>query len=178
MGVTNEPEASDFEHPFQTYVRHASGVLASAGGKCRGLVLEIVHTFDRTPVRLLPPEVAMSAISLSPSSLSRTTARPVPKLRLTRRGRLVITVLVLSALVLATLGLLRLLEGTALAGTSGSGQQALTTVVVKQGQTLWQVAQSVDPAGDPRDMVLRIEQINGLQSTRLVPGQSLLVPAA
>lgn len=114
----------------------------------------------------------MSVMTFTPARVA-----PAPKLRLTRRGRLVITVLAVALVALVGLGLLRALEGSALAGTSGSGQQALTTVVVKQGQTLWQVAQSVDPAGDPRDMVLRIEQINGLQSTRIVPGQSLLVPA-
>jgi LysM domain len=119
----------------------------------------------------------MSSMTFTPG-ISRLSAQPVGGLRLTRRGRVVLGLLVVVALALPVLGLLRLVEGTAAAGTSGSGKQALTTVVVKQGQTMWQLAESVDPQGDPRDMVLRIEQINAMSNTSLVAGQTLLVPAA
>ncbi len=119
----------------------------------------------------------MSTMSFAPG-ISRPSAAPAVRLRLTRRGRVVLGLLIVVAFALPLLGLLRFMEGTASAGTGGSGQQALTTVVVKPGQTMWQLAESVDPAGDPRDMILRIEQINGMSDTSLVAGQSLLVPAA
>ncbi|MCK1978313.1 LysM peptidoglycan-binding domain-containing protein, partial [Jeotgalicoccus huakuii] len=37
-----------------------------------------------------------------------------------------------------------------------------TVVVVKHGETLWDIAQAVDPQGDTRDTVVRIMELNSL----------------
>ena len=51
-----------------------------------------------------------------------------------------------------------------------------TVVVVKHGETLWDIAQSVNPGGDVRDTVVRIMEMNSLTSTAVDAGQRLEVP--
>lgn len=50
------------------------------------------------------------------------------------------------------------------------------TVTVKHGETLWDIAQSVNPGGDVRDTVVRIMEMNSLTSTAIDAGQRLEVP--
>lgn len=53
------------------------------------------------------------------------------------------------------------------------------TYSVQPGDTLWGYAEQVTPAGgDVRQTVDEIVELNGLQSTSLVPGQSIVVPIA
>ena len=51
-----------------------------------------------------------------------------------------------------------------------------TIVVVKHGETLWDIAQAVDPQGDTRDTVVRIMELNSLTSTSVDTGQRLEIP--
>ncbi|WP_049345332.1 LysM peptidoglycan-binding domain-containing protein [Rothia mucilaginosa] len=51
-----------------------------------------------------------------------------------------------------------------------------TVVVVKHGETLWDIAQAVDPHGDTRDTVVRIMELNSLTSTSVDAGQRLEIP--
>ena len=51
-----------------------------------------------------------------------------------------------------------------------------TVVVVKHGETLWDIAQAVDPHGDTRDTVVRIMELNSLTSTAVDAGQRLEIP--
>ena len=51
-----------------------------------------------------------------------------------------------------------------------------TVVVVKHGETLWDIAQAVDPQGDTRDTVVRIMELNSLTSTSVDTGQRLEIP--
>ena len=51
-----------------------------------------------------------------------------------------------------------------------------TVVVVKHGETLWDIAQAVDPQGDTRDTVVRIMELNSLTSTSVDTGQHLEIP--
>jgi LysM repeat protein len=50
------------------------------------------------------------------------------------------------------------------------------SVVVQPGDTLWSVATSLDGDGDVRAVVDEIQQLNGLDSEVLLPGQTLLLP--
>ena len=49
-------------------------------------------------------------------------------------------------------------------------------MTVKHGETLWDIAQSVNPGGDVRDTVVRIMEMNSLTSTAVDAGQRLEVP--
>lgn len=106
-------------------------------------------------------------------------------LRLTRRGRVVLILLPLAAL-LAT-ALLAIAPPTAQA--SGSTGAALTqteteaetdaggSVTVRPGDTLWAIAERAAPGLDPRDGVFELEQVNRLADAAIRPGQVLHLPS-
>lgn len=94
-------------------------------------------------------------------------------MRLTRRGRLVLGVLVslpCAALLVITGSV------SADAGTEFIARAATAVVVVQPGESLWQIARAVDPTSDPRSTVVAIRELNGLGTDTVVPGQSLIVP--
>jgi LysM repeat protein len=62
-----------------------------------------------------------------------------------------------------------------LAAHSSKGAGPKRTYVVRPGDTLWTVAERMY-AGDPREGVWQLEQVNHLASTTISPGEKLLVP--
>jgi len=55
---------------------------------------------------------------------------------------------------------------------------ARSTYLVREGDTLWSIARRVTPGEDPRPLVDAISAANGVEAGALVPGQTLLIPAA
>ncbi len=51
------------------------------------------------------------------------------------------------------------------------------TVVVRQGDTLWDLARRTKPGTDPRKTVYEIRKLNQLESVNLQPGQILMIPS-
>jgi LysM domain len=101
--------------------------------------------------------------------------------RLTRRGRLVVTVMLtavsLSLVVLAWLAIAaRAAQATDGGQSPGAVYQNLTSVVVHPGQTLWSIASQAEPTADPRAVMQQISELNALHGTNVVPGQRLWVP--
>jgi LysM repeat protein len=94
--------------------------------------------------------------------------------RLTRRGRLARTIVVLSLAVVMVAGF---------AATSGANQEApvasaapsYSVVVVAPGETLWSVAAAY-ASGDVQGFVTQIREINNLKGYDLQAGQRLRVP--
>ncbi len=117
----------------------------------------------------------MSTMTLSAGLGRPRVRRPAtaPVTRLTRRGRLFVS---LAVLFLAVTGAVLLTGGgAALAGTDRpavSHQQ----VTVQPGQTLWQIAERTAPGADPRETVQRILDLNGLQTSEVQAGTALLLP--
>ncbi len=111
-----------------------------------------------------------------PGPRGQACPRPqaLPRLRLTRRGRLLALLVLLALISALLLGMARAVG----ASTRALSTPALTTLVVHPGQTLWEIALKVAPADDPRDTVIRLEQLNGMGSAVVRAGQTLLVPAA
>jgi hypothetical protein len=100
-------------------------------------------------------------------------AIPAPHLRLTARGRRVITSLAAVPLVIGAL-LFAINGGGA---TAGLGQGvAFEHVTVATGQSLWQLAETIAPAADPRDVIAAIMQVNQLASSDVYAGQELALP--
>lgn len=104
------------------------------------------------------------------------------ELRLTRRGRLVLSVLTLLALLTA----LTLLAGPAtggatamasLPGFGGDGPAATHRITVRPGETLWEIALRTAPGVDPRETVEEILRLNALDSAAVPAGSVLLLPA-
>jgi len=122
----------------------------------------------------------MSTVSIaSPFTRSASPARPraavaakPAPVRLTRRGRVVLTLLLL-VLVLAVF---TVFSGRS-AATGDSGTQVPTrTVVVGEGDTLWGIAGGIAGPGEIREVVHDIQTLNSLPGPGLVEGQVLAVP--
>ncbi len=60
----------------------------------------------------------------------------------------------------------------------GGGPDAHHAFTVTEGDTLWDIAADVAPAGEVADMVVHLEQLNHMDSAALQAGQRLLVPVA
>ncbi len=100
--------------------------------------------------------------------------------RLTRRGRIVVTVLLAAvSLLLAALAWMAVAARAQAADGGlppGAVYQNLTSVVVHPGQTLWSIASQAEPTADPRIVMQQIIDLNALRGTSVEPGQRLWVP--
>lgn len=115
------------------------------------------------------PGVAAGAQSWRAGGLGRAL-RPEP-VRLTRRGRLLRT--------LAVFGAACLLLSLALARLSAPGPLVADhAVTVEPGQTLTQIARTQLPQWPLDRSVAALRELNGMNSTVVVAGQSLLIPAS
>ena len=125
----------------------------------------------------------MSAVTFSTGFNSTASKSSVnqgfvanPSGRLTRRGRLARTIVVLSLAVVMVAGF---------AATSGANQEApvkssapsYSVVVVAPGETLWSVAAAY-ASGDVQGLVNEIREVNNLKGYDLQAGQKLRVPLA
>lgn len=110
----------------------------------------------------------MNVSTLPPQAATQSRSPIV----LTSRGRVVLGLILTLAAICSWV-----LFGSGTADAAGSSSGPATSVVVVQpGENLWSIAQNVDPKGDPRDLVIRIREINALGSQHVFPGQSLIVP--
>lgn len=101
--------------------------------------------------------------------MAGATTSPV---RLTRRGRLVMVLALLGALL--TAGVLLGHSPSQAAGRFHPVQPR--TVTVAPGETLWSVAERIAPQVDPRLVVAQIERLNHLPGPQLLAGMQLVVP--
>jgi len=101
---------------------------------------------------------------------------PVAPLRLTRRGRVVVALVVALLVTLVSL----LLAGVAQATNDGPSPRAarenLVQVIVRPGQSLWSVAESAVPDQDTRAVIQQIIDLNSLNGDTVFAGQQLWVP--
>jgi hypothetical protein len=117
-----------------------------------------------------PANRRLATLPSSQRGFRAQVARSVPrKLRLTRRGQLVLVLVVIAA-VYGAFGL-----GRAGAGAE-SGAVRAHQVVVQQGDSLWAIATRVLPNQDPRDVVGKIKTLNHLQGSAVEAGQTLQLP--
>jgi nucleoid-associated protein YgaU len=102
-------------------------------------------------------------------------------LRLTRRGRLALTTLTALAAAAAIVAMVVALGALgAEHATAESGRapvQERRAVLVQPGETLWSIAAQVDAEADRRDVIDEIVRINGLPSSQVAAGQTLVLPA-
>jgi hypothetical protein len=127
------------------------------------------------------------------AGIDTSTARTytgLSRLHLTRRGRVVFTTLAAIpiaavALALALNGGIAVAEGASVgAGLGGNtvvgvGVGVATGfdyVTIRSGQSLWQLAETIAPTSDPRDVIAEIVSLNQLPSESVQPGQRLALP--
>jgi LysM repeat protein len=146
----------------------------------------VFNCLIRTTVRIPSPRLfsrrkTMSALTIN-SFGSTTSGKSIvnqgflanPSGRLTRRGRLARTIVVLSLAVVMVAGF---------AATSGANQEGPKTsapatysvVVVAPGETLWSVAAAY-ASGDVQGFINEIREINNLKGYDLQAGQKIRVP--
>jgi LysM domain len=101
--------------------------------------------------------------------VSRAVPARQPRLRLTRRGRVVLVVLI----ALLAAGLAAALS-TAARAADPAGPPAVA--VVQPGDTLWSVAARHRPSADPFSVIEEIRRLNGLDGYVVHPGQALALP--
>lgn len=101
-------------------------------------------------------------------------AAPTTRLRITKRGRRVLTALVALPLVIGALVAV-LSSGGAVATAEGTSND-FTYVTIAEGENLWQLAQEIAPNVDPRDVVAEIVSLNQLTG-EIQAGQKIAIPA-
>ena len=63
-------------------------------------------------------------------------------------------------------------------GTGADAERvARSSYVVREGDTLWSIAERVAPDADPRPVVDALAAVNGVDAGSIVPGQLLVIPA-
>lgn len=122
----------------------------------------------------------MSTLSISPSFTTRRPAQLTaertaerPPVRLTRRGRLVVFLVALTAMLCVAF-----FAGSVAVGSAEAGQAPATEIIqVSPGDTLWGIAADLTTDGDVRATMREIEDLNALDTVTLSAGQRLRVPA-
>ena len=129
----------------------------------------------------------MTAVSYSAAPASPSAV--LPRLRLTRRGRAVLTTLAAVPFVFAAMFI----------GLNGGGAVATSTtpdarnprshaswfspdatfewVTIDAGESLWGLAAEIAPEEDPREFAAQVVSLNQLASSDVRAGQRLAIPA-
>ena len=145
------------------------------------LIVLFEQLFEHLPQGKTAGEKQMSTLTVT-TGFNSTTSKSIvnqalqanPSGRLTRRGRLARTLVVLSLTVVMAAGF---------ASQSGAGQVEASTapsyeiVVVAPGETLWSVAAAY-ASGDVQGLVNEIREVNNLTGFDLQAGQKLRIPTA
>ena len=133
-----------------------------------GAVGELAPELVRLPSRIAHPPLRLVGPDERVCPGTGAHARAIAVTRFTRRGRLVITLVVTVAV--ATLAVV-------LASTvDAAAPQIDHATIVSAGQTLSEVAATELPSVPIRDAVARIQLANGLNTSQVHAGQSLLIP--
>ncbi len=148
-------------------------------GSCRGEGVEAGARQDETVARLGAGPGSGGELQL----LNGTSRGVRSGLRLTRRGRLVLTLGMLTLVVCALLGGAARLMPSASASQLPSAvkvpsatSQVAQQVTVLPGQTLWQIARQLRPDSDPRDVMVAVRELNHLPDSRVYAGQQIVLP--
>jgi LysM domain len=123
--------------------------------------------------------IGASGTSAGREGVAARGAQPAP-VRLTRRGRLVVGLLaglaIASAVALIWLAVTGQAQATGKVTPGSASNHGMLRVVVRPGQTLWNIAEKADPSADPRLVIQQIIDDNALSGTAVNAGQVLWVP--
>ena len=111
-------------------------------------------------------------LGLGPGLMPATRAVRRPPLRLTRRGRIVFTLLLIAVAATAVVLI------AAPAGRAADPPAPRPTVVVQHGETLWMIAERYSPRRDRFATIEEIRRLNGLDGYGVRAGQRLVMPRA
>ncbi len=146
---------------------HAPATSAQAPAQVRPVVSEVQAASD------VQAPSAKSVLLAKGGELLRAVPSSIRRLGTARGFLKGLPLLTLAALIV--LGAISFF-GPAASASVENASVTRTVVVVKHGETLWDIAQAVDPQGDTRDTVVRIMELNSLTSTSVDAGQRLEIP--
>jgi anti-sigma factor RsiW len=140
------------------------------------------HHTAQPPRTATPPGRKAKDMNVKLDSAAATSAtntvtigrtRPAP-LRITKRGRAVVTML--AAIPLVAGALVFAVNGGMATATQTGSSATFEHVTVASGQSLWQLAAALAPSADPREVVSDIVHLNQLDGADVQPGQRLALP--
>jgi hypothetical protein len=102
------------------------------------------------------------------------THESLPRVRLTRRGRIAVTGV--SALLIGVLSVALATAAQATHTGSASPGRYVAKVTILPGESLWSVAEAYDPNADTRLIIQEIQQLNSMTGDQVQPGEVLWVP--
>ena len=107
-----------------------------------------------------------------------TTLAPVAvsPIKLTRRGRLVLSTLSFATMLAISLVSLFGIATSSANASNETTNSTTTQIVVAPGETLWTIAARVNPEIDPRAVIEDIKALNVIEGSEVYAGQVLLVP--
>ena len=107
-----------------------------------------------------------------------TTLAPVAvsPIKLTRRGRMLVSALSFAAMLAISLVSLFGIATASAKASNETSNSTTTQIVVAPGETLWTIAARVNPEIDPRAVIDQIMDLNVIEGSNVYAGQVLLVP--
>jgi nucleoid-associated protein YgaU len=158
-------------------------LVATDGRVVRPAPGEPVRTNSAAPPAPPQPAAAPGRAATRPAApaAARSAAQgpAFTPVRLTQRGRLVVTVM---AVLLVAAGSVALAGAAQAIGHSGAQARpgtagaAIAKVEVRPGQSLWMLAEAYDPNADTRQVIQEILQLNSMSTDQVQPGQVLWMP--
>ena len=107
------------------------------------------------------------------STLAPVAVSPI---KLTRRGRLVLSTVSFAIMLAISAFSLFGITTTSAKASNETSNSATTQIVVAPGETLWTIAARVNPEIDPRAVIEDIKALNVIEGSQVYAGQVLLVP--
>ena len=107
------------------------------------------------------------------STLAPVAVSPI---KLTRRGRLVLSTLSFATMLAISLVSLFGIATSSANASNETTNSTTTQIVVAPGETLWTIAARVNPEIDPRAVIEDIKALNVIEGSEVYAGQVLLVP--
>ena len=177
-----------FSSASQPYSRRSSRPLPAGRSSAGSLIPQVTGTAPPAgagaeriaraapPARPVPARLGRPVLVGRPVSAPRAAgAVPSRRIRLTRRGRIVVAALAVVAacgLFVAGASAAQASSRAAAHAATGSGQR----IIVQPGSTLWSIAETADPHADARTVVQEMLQANRLKTADITAGQRLWVP--
>jgi hypothetical protein len=156
---------------IRRYVRNKASYPALPA-ECR--IREPREEDDRTAREKMMSTASVHTSAHPSARPSLHPSAPLPRLRLTRRGRAVFTFLAAIPVVVAAA--VFALNGGGAVATSNTAPVPLHIVTVQAGETLWSLAEEFAPSADPRDFITNVMAINGDAASMLQAGSQLAIP--
>lgn len=132
-------------------------------------IADSIRTATVTPLR---PAIVQGGAALAAPRERELV--PTGKIHLTRRGRVVFSILAIVPLVLVAVILGLGASGAVATDTAVNAE--FSYVTVDAGDTLWNIALELAPNEDPRDVIAEIRSLNGLETSAVQAGEELAVP--